>query len=137
MVIGQHNPKSPFNREPLELTAYFLDGSETTIEFRDKEQFFTAWQNLDHPNLISVVLLQKATYGIKYDRRAEETRHYRLLIFTNDSEFTHYWMDEDGFELQEGNSADIPIGASAFPKNERASTIDIDNKAGRKYVVSA
>ena len=136
MVIGQHNPKSPFNREPLELTAYFLDGSETTIEFRDKTQFFTAWQNLDHPNLISIVLLQKATYGQRINK-VEETRNYRMLIFTNDDDFTHYWMDEAGFEIREGNSADIPLGASAFPKNERASTITIDNKAGRKYVVSA
>ncbi len=130
MVIGQTDPHLPFNREPLELTAFFLDGSEETVEFRNAAQFIMAWKNLDHPNLISIVLLQKQTYT----NRKKGLRNYRQLIFTNDSETTHYWLEKDGWEIQDGDSIDIPDGSSAFPKNERTSTIDIDNKAGGKHV---
>ncbi len=114
---GQKNPGKGFDRKAAGFRAYMLDDSIVTQDNQSDAQFKIKWNQLDHANLVSVVLFQNQKFG-KHDKDGTDRDHnYRILIHTNtDSEdATHYWMDDTTLLIHEGFAVDIPPGAHDYP----------------------
>jgi len=129
-LMGQVDPHLPVNREPIGMVVSFQDGSKQKIRYINARKFIQEWNNLDHTNLTSATVLQKGTYYEKVNG-VRRLSHYRTIVFSNDPDSSHYWLEETGRDLFSGYSRDIPPGAHAYPNNIRPDTRVADNIVGR------
>jgi len=115
---GQENPGQAFERRAAGFRAYMLNGDIITEDLNADIVFKMAWNNLDHANLVSVVLFQNQRFGVLNDVDGQDRwKNYRILIHTNteSEDATHYWMDDTTLLIEEGFSSDIPPGAHDYP----------------------
>ncbi len=107
-MSGQENPGQGFDRKAAGFRAYMLDGSIIRVDNQADAQFKNQWNQLDHANLISVVLFQKQRFEAFEEDNVARFKHYRILIHTNteSEDATRYWMDDDTLLIFEGFAAD-------------------------------
>ncbi len=117
VVVGQENPGQAFVRRAAGFRAYMLNGDIISADLSADIVFKIAWNNLDHANLVSVVLFQNQRFGVYESDGVLRWRNYRFLIHTNtdSDDATNYWMDDNTMLIEEGFSSDIPPGAHDYP----------------------
>ncbi len=128
VIPGQEDPHLPFDRDPRGLSCFFLDGSHSFINFNAANQFKIAWNALDHPNLVAINLFLNQRYGIVDKDKVSRWKNYKVMVHTNDDEFTHYWMDDVTFQINWGNSVDIPVDAHDYPMIPRDPAVTHDQE---------
>ncbi len=117
IVHGQENPRQSFDRKAAGFRAYMLDGSIIRQDNQSDNQFKVKWNQLDHANVVSIVLFQNQRFGKHDSDGVDRWKNYRILIHTNteSEDATHYWLDDDTLLIAEGFSSDIPPNAHDYP----------------------